>query len=162
MYKILPAIFAFALFACGDKTTDKTEQPTGEKENTPYPDSNKANNINGCYLRVIQRDTLIASLTQDGNIVTGKLIFDNYEKDGSAGMVTGKIEGDIIKLVYRFRSEGMNSISEQFFKITKDGLLQGIGDVAAKGDSAYFSDPAKIRYNEKDKLTRISCDKLKL
>jgi hypothetical protein len=135
---------------------------TGDTSSHPVITDTLQPTLTGCYIRVLQRDTLIASFDQSGKTITGKLLFDNYEKDGSSGTVSGVVEGDIVKLIYRFQSEGMSSISEQFFKITKDGLLQGIGEVAVNGDSAYFSDPVNITYSEKDKLTKTSCDKLKI
>lgn len=155
MYRILIAIFAFALFSCRDDADSTNDSAIPGKENPQTTEPNKTNTVNGCYLRVVQRDSLIASLTQDGNNVTGRLVFDNYEKDASSGTVNGTIDGDILKLIYRFQSEGMNSISEQYFKITDKGLIQGVGDVAVKGDSAYYSSPANIKYDDKDLLTSI-------
>lgn len=151
-------LFTAAIVSCNNDDREK------EPGDTPPVITGKDDpkNVSGCYLRVIGRDTFAASLVQDGNMVSGKLLFDNFEKDGSSGTVSGAIEGDILKLVYRFRSEGMSSISEQFFKVTKEGLVQGIGDVGVKGDSAYYSDPANISYSEKDILKKSSCDEVKL
>lgn len=156
MFKLL-FLLSVVLVSCNTGTPEKSykDSSIAVKENQDTDTANQV--LTGCYLRVVQRDTVIASLLQDGNNVTGKLVFDNYEKDGSTGSVSGKIEGDILKLVYRFQSEGMNSISEQYFRITIDGLLHGIGEVAVKGDSAYYTHPSHIRYNERDKLRRISC-----
>lgn len=161
MYRIVMAIFAFTLFSCGDDAGNTNNTATPGNENPQTTEPTKTHTVNGCYLRVVQRDSLIASLTQDGNNVTGRLAFDNYEKDASSGTVSGTIDGDILKLIYRFQSEGMNSISEQYFKITDKGLIQGVGDVAVKGDSAYYSKPTDIKYDDKDGLTSIDCDKVK-
>lgn len=117
-------------------------------------------NIGGCYMRVLQRDTLAASLQQNGEIVTGKLTFDNYQKDGSTGTVKGKVQNNILKFIYRFQSEGMNSVMEVYFKIEEDGLVHGYGEVGVKRDSAYYSDTANIKYPEADKLKKLACSEL--
>jgi len=153
--------FAF-LFSCKSSTEETTmSDTTSIQTNTTVPETTAAT-VTGCYLRVVQRDTLMASLVQDGNNITGRLVFDNYEKDGSRGDVSGVIDGDIIKLVYRFQSEGMSSISEEYFKRTKDGIILGAGDVQVKGDSVYYSQPQNILYQEKDVLKKISCDDIKI
>jgi hypothetical protein len=115
--------------------------------------------ISGCYMQVLKRDTFAVVLKQDGNTVTGRLSLDNYEKDGSTGSVTGKMEDDVLKLVYRFASEGMTSIMQVYFKINGNTLTRGIGEMSTKGDSAYFIDPVSIKYNGST-LTKMSCDNL--
>ena len=125
----------------------------------PGNDEQKIPAIAGCYLRALNRDTLAASLEQNGDRISGRLAFDNYQKDGSTGTVEGRIENGVVKLVYRFQSEGMSSISEVYFKIEAGQLIHGYGEVAVKGDSAYFPEPRNITY--KDTLFKISCSELR-
>ncbi len=162
MIRPLMLLYA-ALFtlACNNDagTTTATDTSSATKEDSS---ANIAIDLGGCYLRVVERDSLVASLTQTGNSITGKLMFDNYEKDGSTGTVTGTVDKDIIKLIYRFRSEGMNSVSEVFFKITDNGLIHGIGEVAVEGDSAYYSNPGSVRYETNETLRKISCDSVQI
>lgn len=52
--------------------------------------------------KILISEMIIAALKQPAfykNSVTGKLTFDNYEKDGSRGAVHGTIEGNIMALV---------------------------------------------------------------
>ncbi len=51
-----------------------------------------------CYWQIMARDTFGVSFLTMGAAVAGKLSFDNYEKDGSSGNVTGTTYGDILKL----------------------------------------------------------------
>jgi hypothetical protein len=115
--------------------------------------------ISGCYMQVLKRDTFAVILKQQGNTVTGRLTLDNYEKDGSTGTVTGKLEDGVLKLVYRFASEGMTSIMQVYFKHDGNTLTRGIGEMSTKGDSAYFIDPISIKYNG-SVLTKMDCDNL--
>jgi len=122
---------------------------------TPVEDSMIV--VEGCYMQVLKRDTFTASLQQQGNLVTGKLHFDNYEKDGSSGTVSGKLEGDLLKLYYFFTSEGMNSVMELYFRYKDGMLIRGIGEMNTKGDTAYFVNPALVKYDGGE-LKRISCE----
>lgn len=147
-------VFVF-LLACNN-----TAKQIQETDSAGTETRESSNNISGCYLRVLQRDTLAASLQQVGNTVTGRLTFDNYQKDGSSGSVNGELNGNILKLVYSFQSEGMNSVMHVYFKVVENGLIHGIGEVAVKGDTAYFKDTSNISYPVGNLLTRIPCDKL--
>ena len=111
-----------------------------------------------CFWMISQRDTLVAVLLQTGNQVTGRLSFDNFQKDGSTGSVTGIVEDDILKLWYSFQSEGTNSVMETWFKRTDDLLLRGVGPTAVKGDTSYFTDHAVIQFKGGQVLQRTSCD----
>lgn len=160
MKQYLMMVLTIFVIACNNNDSGNNTDDTIVEIEDFTMDDNEASSISGCYLRVIQRDSLAASLTQDGNMITGKLTFDNYQKDGSNGTVTGTIDKDILKLVYRFQSEGMNSISEVYFKITANGLIHGIGGIQVKGDSAYYSSPDKITYEPNELLNKVSCDSL--
>src|SRR4051812_19511817 len=101
-----------ALAACNNAATNHAgDTATVKDQNSQTQVSNPAD-ISGCYMQVIARDTIIANLQQNNSTVSGTLMFDNYEKDASKGSVTGSVDGDIIRLLYSFASEGMNSVME--------------------------------------------------
>ena len=110
-------------------------------------------------MQVLKRDTFTASLQQTERLITGRLSFDNYEKDASSGTVSGKIQGDVIKLNYVFASEGTTSVMELYFRY-KDGILtRGSGEMNTRGDTAYFLNPALIKYDGGE-LKKVSCETL--
>lgn len=150
------------LFSCTNRSDQKPAD--GTAGDPPARDTSataaNANDLNGCFLRVLQRDTLVAHLQQNGNAITGKLTFDNFEKDGSTGTVKGTLEGDILKLIYTFRSEGMNSVMEVYFKKQDDKLIRGTGEINVKGDTAYFTQPRNISYEGDDVLRKVACAEL--
>ena len=158
-------VFAIAMVAGCISGTDKKiieeavipTADTGSSQTIPADDAFA--DIAGCYMQVLKRDTFAASLQQHGNTVTGRLSFDNYEKDGSTGTVSGDLQGDVLKLDYVFASEGMNSVMEVYFKYKDGNLVRGIGEMKTKGDTAYFINPALIQYNGSD-LKKISCQNL--
>ena len=137
----------------GPNTKDTSAATIGQK-NTPIT------NLTGCYLRTQQRDTLALRLEHDGKDVKGRLTFDNFEKDGSTGSVKGTVTGDILKLIYDFQSEGMQSVMDVYFKVADGGLIHGIGEVNVKTDTTYFADTTQINYPEANKLLKVPCESL--
>ena len=112
--------------------------------------------VTGCYMKIIGRDTAILMLEQKRNEFTGKMLYDNYEKDGSRGVVKGIEDKEIIKLWYDFDSEGMHSVMEVYFKKENGKLLRGVGDMDAKTDTTYFI--SGINYSDKEAFTKVDCD----
>ncbi len=149
-------ILAVTFFSCNNNPKSTTESKEQTKENThklPITDKNE------CYWQTNNRDTLVATLKQEGSNVSGKLIFDNYEKDGSTGTVTGIAEGDILKLWYTFQSEGLQSVMQVWFKQDGDKIIRGIGPTTEKGDSSYFTNPSEIEFTGST-LQKVDCDKI--
>ena len=126
-----------------------------EKIIPPKIEDKPAADVTGCYMKIVGRDTAIIMLEQKGNMFTGKMLYDNYEKDGSRGVVKGKEDNEIIKLWYDFDSEGMHSVMEVYFKKQNGKLLRGVGDMDAKTDTAYFI--SGINYSDKEAFNKVDC-----
>lgn len=150
------------LASCHNSSEPADTSAMDSLNSQPNQDQEKKANLTGCYLRVIKRDTVAMMLEQRGNAISGKLSFDNYEKDGSNGIVKGAVDKGILKLVYEFQSEGINSVMEVYFKITDRGLIQGVGEVATQSDTTSYSNPEKIIYPPDNELLKISCDSLNI
>lgn len=163
MLKIFIALTIIMTAGCisgtDKKAIEDAVKPPAHTSNELKPADDAITDIEGCYMQVLKRDTFTASLQQQGNTVTGRLSFDNYEKDGSTGTVSGKIQGDVLKLEYAFVSEGMNSVMELYFKYQDGMLVRGIGEMKSKEDTAYYVNPALIKYDGGE-LKKISCPTL--
>ena len=149
------------LVACNDNTQANGKSTSSQPYDSgiaisPKPQEQAVNEIAGCYLKIIGRDTAILMLEQKGDMITGKMLYDNYEKDGSRGTVKGKEDNEIIKLWYDFDSEGMHSIMEVYFKKENGRLLRGVGDMDAKTDTTYFI--SGVNYSDKEAFTKVDCD----
>ena len=159
----IPIILSLIFLSCNNSTHENLNEY--QKENTDSSKENKQTvdnsappiSVEGCYWQILKRDTFVAKLVQNGNAISGKLSFDNFEKDGSSGSAKGVIDGDIIKLWYSFQSEGMNSVMEVWYKKQGDALLRAIGPVDVKGDSSYFSDKSAITFDPAQKLIKADC-----
>ena len=151
----------FLLASCNNSgNSDKEVTKTNSGAAAPNQNNEIRSDLSGCYLRVLKRDTLALSIQQNGKTVTGKLSFDNFQKDGSSGTVSGTIDDNILKLVYSFQSEGLHSVMEVYFKIEDSALTHGIGEVATKSDTTYYPHPNDISYPATNRLVKINCDKL--
>ena len=161
MKTICFSLLVFLLVSCGNNSNGNSDQklPDSLAGISTQKDS-ATHNLSGCYLRVIKRDTFALSIEEHNNEVSGRLSFDNYEKDGSTGAVTGKVNNDVLKLIYSFQSEGMHSVMEIYFKITSKGLVQGIGEVTTRSDTTYYANPMNVSYPAGNELMKISCEDL--
>ena len=117
--------------------------------------------VEGCYLYVNKRDTLMAQLTQSGDSVKGNLLFDNFEMDGSRGTLRGKLDGQIIRLWYDFESEGSNSVMQVIFKKTGDSLIRGNGEMENQGDTVYFLQNKELSFADGTILLKTDCSLFK-
>jgi hypothetical protein len=149
MLKIITLLTITMIFGCTTGTNDEqnieSESSTTDSNAKPKVFNNIS--IAGCYMQILKRDTFAAILQQQQNLVSGRMRFNNYEKDASAGTVSGKLEGDILKLDYTFTSEGMKSVMELYFKYNNGDLIRGTGEMNTKGDTAYFTNLAQIKYD---------------
>jgi hypothetical protein len=148
-------------FSCNNNSTSETKvEAQKEKDREAIEKSYSFTDMSGCFWKITGRDTLIAWLAQTENTITGKLSFDNFEKDGSSGVVHGTVEGDLIKLWYTFESEGMKSVMEVWFKRQGDSLLRGVGPSAIKSDSSYFTDHDAIKFAADQSLLKVDCNEV--
>lgn len=161
MKYLLYILLFIKLIACNNNGQANGKSTTSRSSDSGAPISSKpeehpVNDITGCYMKIIGRDTAILMLEQKGNMFTGKMLYDNYEKDGSKGTVNGKEDKEIIRLWYDFDSEGMHSVTEVYFKKVNGKLLRGVGDMDVKTDTAYFI--SGINYSDKEAFTKVDCD----
>ena len=125
----------------GNAISDVSEKPAAD--------------VSGCYTKITGRDTAILLLEQKGNVLSGKMLYDNYEKDGSSGIIKGTEEKEIIKLWYDFQSEGMHSVMEVYFKKENGRLLRGVGSMDVKTDTTYFT--SGVNYSDKEAFNKMDC-----
>lgn len=152
--KTLTLVIALTLLAC---TNSETERERERKDSLPKNELPTVLQAAGCYKKATGRDTMFLQIEQSGTEIRGSLTFDNYEKDASSGTVRGTIQGDLLMLWYNFQSEGMNSVSQVYFKKEGSILIFGTGPVETKGDTAYFPQPGSVKYDPGMALSPVNC-----
>ena len=145
-------IFSIAIAGCNGNE----ERSSGTSTVLP-PVYSKANLSPGCYRMIVGRDSAIMNLNLNGDSVTGTLQYNRFEKDDNAGNFAGKIDSSKVILWYKFQSEGVITVRQVIFKITGDKLAEGYGDVNAVGDTAYFTYPHTLNYEEAHPFEKITC-----
>ena len=161
MKYIFYILFFSKLIACNDNSQVNGKSTTSHSYDSgiaisPKPEEHTVNDITGCYMKIVGRDTAILMLEQKGHMYTGKMLYDNHEKDGSRGTLNGKEARELIQLWYDFDSEGMHSVMEVYFKKENGKLLRGVGDMDAKTDTTYFI--SGINYSDKEAFNKVDCD----
>jgi hypothetical protein len=151
------AILGLVMVSCSSGDSKMQNENPVVKEDSAQVNSTGKINIAGCYIKILKRDTMVLHLQQTGTNVSGKMNFDNYEKDGSVGEVKGVIEKNTVKMWYSFQSEGMNSVMELYFMIEDSSVIQGVGPVITKGDTAYFADHSAINFSKDQAFTKTDC-----
>ena len=147
-------ILLICLIAIGIIAIQKPK-PSTSFVNTPTIVNN--NSIAGCYVMHSGKDvyTLVVE-SKDGENVTGKVSFNNFEKDSSSGSFTGKFDGTILLGNYSFDSEGMHSNRQLVFKLVGGNLIEGFGDVTVEGDKEVFKDISAVTYNPQFMFSKSS------
>ena len=89
--------------------------------------------------------------------VNGNLTYNLVGKDKNEGTLIGNMKGDTLIADYTFMSEGVSSVREVAF-LQKDGtFIEGYGDVVAANDKVTFKDKSKLKFDQKNTLTKIDC-----
>ena len=147
MYKHL--LLLLLLIACNSKP---------QKETAVKEAVSAVSNLQGCYLSASDMDSASLKLNVNGNVVTGELKYDRYQKDKNSGMLEGTIKDDLIIADYTFQSEGIVSVREVVFKITDESLLEGFGDIVMKGDTARFKDKTRLSFHGDRPFIKTICN----
>lgn len=91
------------------------------------------------------------------NRVTGDLVYDWSEKDNNTGVINGMIKDNLILAWYTFQSEGVTSVRQVAFKIEDDELIEGFGDLLARGDTMTFKNIETLKFDKQNAYFTINC-----
>jgi len=108
-----------------------------------------------CYVYDDGKNHISMEFTEIGAICKGNLTYAFAEKDKNIGTFIGKLEGDILLADYTFQSEGMESVRQVAFKVSKDTLIEGYGDMNAEGTA--FKDIKHLNFTSTMPLVKSDC-----
>lgn len=154
----LITILALLVIALVLIEVSKKTPPVQEKNVLINGETESQVDIRGCYVARQQKDVYTLNIESiEGENVTGKLTYDNYQKDSSSGTITGTFDGNMLIGIYDFRSEGMDSIRDVAFKKTADGFIQGFGEVEAEGNRERLVSTDNLNYENSPEYIAESC-----
>lgn len=110
-----------------------------------------------CYLGVMGKDSVFASIDDNLGTISGKLAYKNNEKDSSKGDIYGFKSGDTLKLTYEFEAEGSKSKRDIFFIQKDNTLMEGIGKYKEENGVSKYSNEKKITYTDGVRMETTDC-----
>ena len=150
---ILLHILAGTLMACNnDSTSGKTTDSATVESTVPTLVESK-----NCFTGNVGKDTMLMSLSRDGDNVSGNLEYKFYEKDRSNGTFSGVMKGDTLIADYTFTAEGVPSTRQVAFLKDGDKLTEGYGGSEEKGGKSIFKNTQALRFGEGFVLSRSDC-----
>ena len=153
------SIAFISLLSCEKKISEKISTQNSVSDSVAVPENTEpieSSTLQSCYLGISGKDSTMISLDDNLGTITGKMRYNNFEKDSSFGDIIGIKNGDTLKLNYTFQSEGLVSEREIYFLKKKDQLLEGIGDHKSDGNKDLYANPSKLKY-ETTTLKQVDC-----
>ena len=154
-------IVVLALFSCADnqerRTADENSGTVHAGATDTIVSGGELVRLEGCYEQVVLRDTATLYLNVIGTEVTGKLVYNRYEKDDNSGSLKGELKEGRIQADYVFQSEGQTSTRAVVFQIRDTLLLEGIGEVEERDGKLVFRKPDRLHYDSLHPFVKVPC-----
>lgn len=156
-------VLSIALFSSctqkQDSTTVETANQTDVQDTLSVTETTSVLDGEHCWIYAHNKDTTQLQLTFSGNDFSGKLIYDNYQKDGSFGFYEGKLHGDTLIGNYRMMSEGMVSDLEKIYLLQDGKLDEGIGPMQDDGSDykMVFVSYDSVKFGELRNFEKTEC-----
>ena len=145
-------ILVMQLCSCSESDKNKKEEKPALKINIPV-----ALQLTGCYEMIIATDTAFLKIEQNAQLLNGFLKYKRKEKDSNTGTVILTISENRAEGYYTFQSEGQTSVRQIVFKISNNGLAEAYGDIKMQNDTAVYTYPHALNFEEKHSFNKISC-----
>ena len=144
------SIIALSLAIFTSCNTEKKQESTTQTEV-------QTTQTETCYQHTKDSSTIKLNLKINGNIATGDLIYEYYQKDRSAGKIKGELKSDTLLANYTFVSEGVESEREVVFLKTIDGWVEGYGEIDDKDGKVIFKNKNTITFANDVVLKKTTC-----
>lgn len=110
-----------------------------------------------CYSAVTGKDTVFLKVEKFPNVVTGKLLYKNYQKDDNTGTFDGILKDDTLIATYTFISEGKTSKRQIAFIIKDELATEGYGPMEEKEGQLAFKNTAQLVFGKGSQLKKVDC-----
>lgn len=137
-----------ALASCQNSGTTDASGTAAAADTTATQAAEPAAAQPSCFLLAEGKDSTWVSLViaADGT-VTGSYDWIPWEKDSSIGTLSGKQEGELLKLVYDYVIEGSNQRQEVLLKLAGGQLSEAQGElIEGEGGLLKLKDPTKVTW----------------
>ena len=148
---LLGVIFISAFFSC----KKEKEKVSAASEKTVVEESESKE----CFRAILKKDTITLTLNiKNGQLSSGNLSYNFYEKDKNEGVLVGELKGDTLYANFTFTSEGISSVREVAFLKKGNTYVEGFGDLVEdnKGKSI-FKDKKQLKFDGNVFLPKVDC-----
>ncbi len=157
---VLLTINVLILLACNnakEQTGSTTATSTDSTDKNVKTGTTSDTTVTGCFTQINKRDTATLQLDAKGITITGPLSYNYYQKDRNGGTLQAEIVGNILIGWYLFRSEGIMSVRQAAWKISKNQLWPAIGEMKEQNDSMLYVNPDKLSYDSAHPFIKVAC-----
>ncbi len=156
---LIAALLMVTIISCKDNAKkDQKITPTILEEDAIEMEDNISENLElGCYeYKTDENHIRMKVIKIEGDAITADLSISYAGKDKNEGAFFGNLHGDKLIGSYTFKSEGIESKRDLAFKIEKDRINEGFGELNDGGTT--FKDTTSITYGNKTPLIKIDCN----
>lgn len=114
-----------------EKTEPVVEETTIEKITETAPERDM------CFLQIISRDTIMLTITRDGDNISGTYKSIPYEKDKKTNIFKGTIKDNTVTAVGMVSAEGKTNNEEIIFTIDDKQASIKFGEMIEGDDGVY-------------------------
>jgi hypothetical protein len=156
MKKLLIASLPLFVLSCNDNPAPSQAAPAEDSsKSTPA-----VTHARECFQGIANKDTVVLTVSRDGQIVTGSLSYRLDGKDKNDGMLSGKMNGDTLLADYTFMSEGQSSVRQVAFVREGSAMVEAFADVEDQQGKMVIKPGATFKLNTL-KLQPLVCDSAK-
>lgn len=145
---LIASVFTLAI-SCEKKLDQTINTETTAPDSITIPENAEpieSSTVQTCYVANTGKDSVFVSLDDNLGTFSGKMKYKNFEKDSSSGDLIGTKNGDTLKLIYTFASEGNTSEREINFLVKDGNLVEGIGEHKTENRNELYANPAQLKY----------------
>ncbi len=141
--------------SCNNTQTTSTQQQVQDTATKPKPPVNFTGQY--CYSYIQNKDSVTLRIVVSDSSVTGKLMYNFFEKDDNDGVIQGSLRNDTLIANYTFTSEGKESVRQVAFLLSDSSAKEGYGNMVQQDTVMRFSNPDSLSFNNSLVLKKQSC-----
>lgn len=109
-----------------------------------------------CYLKVVEKDSIIFRLEREGDSITGIFDWKPYEKDKKISTFKGVMSGNTGNAIANYQAEGMEYNEELIFTLGEDNVSVNYGVTEQGADGIWRYKDKNI--NSVQVLPKVDCN----
>lgn len=149
------AIFAAGLLLLNSCQKKEEKPETVVEETTIEKITETAPEKDMCFLQVISRDTIMLTITRDGDNISGTYKSIPFEKDKKTNVFKGTIKDNVVTAVGTVSAEGMTNKEEIIFTIDDKQASIKFGEMIEGDDGVYRY--KNVNNTSPMAITKIDC-----